>query len=254
MLHHDLDKARSGMHDLYGDHVDCACAQNVLVDMTYTLGEQTMSDFTSFNTLMKAGNWNAAADDLMYGTQWCRQVGKRCDRNVELIKSCNDKPKQPKKAEKPTLRYCESDLHALAQIARQGSVGFAPDGRSYSHVADFIDAAGLGGIKKGGFNDAIPQEYWSETLDFAEFLNYDENAERLGLKNIGPDIDNNPYNAPVGAIVVVHGVMGTSHVPQDDISVKGEGQAFYNGGQMGYGGSEGFPVYRTRGIFVPTKC
>ena len=41
-------------------------------------------------------------------------------------------------------------MKALEHIARSASVGFAPDGKSYSHVADFIDAVGYGGIKKGG--------------------------------------------------------------------------------------------------------
>ena len=50
-------------------------------------------------------------------------------------------------------------------------------------------------------------------------------------------IGNNPYDAPLGAIIVVKGAPGTSHVVDDDISVRGEGESFYNGGQMGYGGS-----------------
>ena len=145
-------------------------------------------------------------------------------------------------------------MQALMHTARLGSLGFEPDGKPYSHVADFIDATGYGGIKKGGFNEAIPAYYWSDTLDFAEYLNYSKNAASLGLKNIGPEIGNNPYNAPEGAIVVIHNVIGTTFAPMDDISVKGPGDAFYNGGLMGYGGSHGFPTYRTRGIFVPIKC
>lgn len=127
-------------------------------------------------------------------------------------------------------------MKILFTMAQEGSVGYAPDARSYSHVADFIDAAGYGGIKKGTFNQVIPRSYWSEALDFADFLNFDKNAEHLNLKNIGPEIGNNPYDAPIGSIIVVEGVPGSSHVTEDDISVRGEGESFYNGGQMSYGG------------------
>ena len=128
-------------------------------------------------------------------------------------------------------------------MAREGSVGFAPDARSYSHVADFIDATGYGGIKKGHFNDAIPEHFWSEPLDFANYVNYDSRSKNLNLKNIAPELGNNPYNAPVGSIIVVEGDPGTSHIWEDDISVRGEGSSFYNGGMMDYGGSFDFPVH-----------
>ena len=51
-------------------------------------------------------------------------------------------------------------------------------------MADFIDATGYGGIQKGGFNDAIPSGYWAEAHSFANYLNKDNNAKELGLKNI----------------------------------------------------------------------
>ena len=62
-------------------------------------------------------------------------------------------------------------MKGLFEMARLGSEGFAPDAHSYLHIADFIDAAGYGGIKKAGFNDALPEQYWYEPLDFASFLN-----------------------------------------------------------------------------------
>lgn len=146
-------------------------------------------------------------------------------------------------------------MDALKAEAKAGSAGYAPDGRCYSHVADFIDATGYGGIEKGGFNDAIPSDYWAEAHMFADYLNTGSNAEDLHLKNIGPEIGNNPYNAPPGSIVVVAaGAPGTAHPTAGDITVKGDGDAFYNGGEMGYGGSAGFPTDKTLGIYVPTKC
>lgn len=68
-------------------------------------------------------------------------------------------------------QYCQTDMDSLKAEAYAGSVGYAPDGRCYSHVADFIDATGYGGIQKGGFNDAIPSDYWAEAHDFADYLN-----------------------------------------------------------------------------------
>ena len=75
------------------------------------------------------------------------------------------------------------------------------------------------------------------------------------MKNIGPEVGNNPYNAPPGAIVVVGaGAPGTAHPTAGDIAVKGDGDAFYNGGEMSYGPASSFPTDKTLGIYVPTKC
>ena len=69
------------------------------------------------------------------------------------------------------VNYCEADMKGLFEMAKLGSVGFAPDHHSYLHLADFIDASGYGGITKASFNDLIPEQYWYEPLDFANFLN-----------------------------------------------------------------------------------
>ena len=77
------------MYDLYGPDNSlntCECARNALVDMTYNLGEHALSEFEAFNSLMKFGEWDAAVDDLLYGTEWCRREAKRCHRNIKLIK------------------------------------------------------------------------------------------------------------------------------------------------------------------------
>ena len=55
--------------------------------MTYNMGVNGLSKFNQFNSLMKQGNWAAAASDLK-GTAYCQQVGNRCDRNVAMIRSC----------------------------------------------------------------------------------------------------------------------------------------------------------------------
>lgn len=149
---------------------------------------------------------------------------------------------------------CQSDMTNLESIAKSGSVGRKPDGRCYSHVADYIDASGYGGIAKGGFDTAIPSSYWAEAHQFADYLNKDGNAARLNLQKMSLT---NPYLAPPGAIVVVRaGTPGTVNPTAGDIAVKGGGDSFYNGGEMGYGGSGNFPAGNdyVLGIYEPTIC
>ena len=76
------------MKHIYGDSITCKCAEYVLVDMTYNLGEGGLSTFNTFNSLMESGQWDAAADDLQ-GTLWCSQVGTRCTRDTNQIRSCD---------------------------------------------------------------------------------------------------------------------------------------------------------------------
>jgi len=146
--------------------------------------------------------------------------------------------------------YCTQDMQNLVKVARADSQGRRPDGRCYSHVADYIDKVGYGGIAKNGFNNAIPSQYWAEARQFAEYLNAG-GASKLGLQNIG----GNPYNAPAGAIVVVRaGTPGTAHPTAGDISVADSGK-FWNGGDMGFGGSSTFNSGNyVLGVYVPTKC
>ena len=152
-------------------------------------------------------------------------------------------------------RQCSTDENNIRNYAKNDSEGKSPDGRCYSHVADYIDATGYGGICKNGFNDAIPSAYWAEAHDFADYLNQGDNAAQLNLKNIQGDCGNNPYNAPPGAIVVVAaGAPGTSNPTAGDIVIKGDGDDLYNGGMMSYGPAADFPTSYTLGIYVPTAC
>lgn len=152
---------------------------------------------------------------------------------------------------------CTSDMNNLEGYARRMSQGFRPDGRCYSHVADFLDATGFGGINRNGFNAAIPSSYWQYAYQFAEFLNQGNNAANLCLENRQARYQNNPYNAPPGAIVVVRaGTPGTAHPVAGDIAVASGSNVFWNGGEMGYGGSQNFPASNTfvLGIYEPTHC
>jgi LAS superfamily LD-carboxypeptidase LdcB len=128
---------------------------------------------------------------------------------------------------------------SLLEVARRNSVGKRPDGRCYQHVANYIDQAGFCGIKKNGFNAAIPAGYYLYAKNFAEYLNQGDNASRLGIVKLPID---NPYRAPAGSIVVVRpNSPGTRHPTAGDIVVADGKGNFYNGGEMGYGGSQNFP-------------
>lgn len=153
--------------------------------------------------------------------------------------------------------YCNSDESHLLSVAKSDSQGKSPDGMCYSHVADYIDAVGYGGIDKGGFNDAIPPAYWQYAYQFAEYLNTGTNAADLCLENVQSKYSNNPYKAPSGTIVVVRaGTPGTANPVAGDIAVIGDGDYFWNGGEMGYGGSSNFPPSNdyVLGIYAPTSC
>lgn len=153
--------------------------------------------------------------------------------------------------------YCSSDESNLNSYAKSHSQGKNPDGKCYSHVADYIDATGYGGIDKNGFNDAIPPAYWQYAYQFAEYLNQGSNAADLCLENVQGKYSNNPYKAPTGTIVVVRaGTPGTANPVAGDIAVVGDGDYFWNGGEMGYGGSQNFPSNNdyVLGIYAPTAC
>jgi len=152
---------------------------------------------------------------------------------------------------------CGSDESNIFNVAKRDSQGRSPDGRCYSHVADYIDQTGYGGINPGGFDDAIPPQYWAEAHDFADYLNKGNNAANLCLVNNQRKYSNNPYNAPKGAIVVVRaGTPGTANPTAGDIAIASGGDVLYNGGEMGYGGSGNFPPSNNYvlGIFEPTSC
>ncbi len=96
-------------------------------------------------------------------------------------------------------------------IAERNSEGNKPDGKSYFHIANYIDANGYGGIQKGHFKDAIDYKFWEEPRNLADFLNMNDNAAKLGLKNIQSQVGDNPYNAPHGSIIVVaSGIPGST--------------------------------------------
>ena len=86
LLDKDMASARSCKNQVFGK-LSCACADAVAVDMSYNLGCSGIKGFPNFIRQMKAGNWNGAVAEVQ-GTPYCRQVGRRCTRNINQIKQC----------------------------------------------------------------------------------------------------------------------------------------------------------------------
>jgi lysozyme len=61
----------------------CCGVQNVVTDMTFNLG--SLSGFGTLVSLFEKGSYAAAADD-MKNTLWCRQVGRRCTEDADMVR------------------------------------------------------------------------------------------------------------------------------------------------------------------------
>ncbi len=146
-------------------------------------------------------------------------------------------------------------MTALLDVARASASGLPPRGRCYAAVARYIDTVGYGNMPAQppeaiGSLPSIPDAYGAYAHQFADYVN-DGHAAELGLEIL--DLDD-PYLAPPGAIVVVRaGTPGTSHPTAGDISVAAGDGVFYNDGEMGYGGDDGFPPGNdfVLGIYAP---
>ena len=86
LLDTEVKIARKNAQSIFGT-LSCPAAQAVAVDMTYNLGAATLGQFHTFNSLMKSGAYQSAANDLPH-TAYCGQVGRRCTRNMKQIKTC----------------------------------------------------------------------------------------------------------------------------------------------------------------------
>lgn len=128
--------------------------------------------------------------------------------------------------------------------------GGASRGRCFEYVWKYLSASGYGAIDSYGDAADMPSAY---ARNFAEYMNVNGNAARWGLQRLALD---NPYDAPVGAVVVVAaGSPGTAHPTAGDISIAAGGGRFINDGpRMGYGGSRGAfrsGGGRVLGIYAP---
>ncbi len=147
-------------------------------------------------------------------------------------------------------------MRALLATARSNASGRQPGGHCYAVVAKDIDTVGYGKIPAQalgavGSLPAIPAAYRNYAHEFADYLNAGNHAAALGLKRLHLD---NPYNAPAGAIVVVRaGAPGTANPVAGDIAIAAGNGAFFNDGEMTYGGAPRFPDGNdfVLGVYVP---
>jgi len=146
----------------------------------------------------------------------------------------------------------KAQMDALLQVAADDSRGKAPDHNCYAHVAQYLkDVNRYGSFGGGRFDDLVPSGYWEYAHMFADYLNAADHCASLGLQRLAVD---NPYDAPAGAIVVVRaGTPGTADPTAGDIAIADGKGNFYNGGEMGYGGSGNFPAGNdyVLGVYVP---
>ena len=87
LLDTEVKNARSIVSSQYGNSIKCPAAKAVVVDMAYNLGSGGLSQFRNFKAAIQRGDWNGAARE-MQNSAYCRQVGRRCTRNMNQIKSC----------------------------------------------------------------------------------------------------------------------------------------------------------------------
>lgn len=125
----------------------------------------------------------------------------------------------------------------------------ASTGRCFEYVWRYLTSSTYGRLTD--WNDArdMPSAY---ARNFAEYMNVKANADLWDLQRLPID---NPYDAPVGAVVVVApGSPGTSHPTAGDIAIAAGGGRFINDGpNMSYGPRAAFKASggRVLGVFVP---
>lgn len=157
-------------------------------------------------------------------------------------------PEEPKMAPNQAPSNGSSSgqqMKRLLDEARRNSVGKRPDGWCYMHVWNYISRTGYGNMPGEG----IPDSHAAYAKQFSYYA--DANLNRLGLRKLNID---NPYKAPAGSIVVVRpGTPGTAHPVAGDIAIADGHGRFFNGGEMGYGGSHHFRPGNNYvlGVYVP---
>ena len=127
--------------------------------------------------------------------------------------------------------------------------GGASRGRCFEFVWRYLTNSTYGQLND--FNDAADMRS-GEARNFAEYFNVKANADLWGLQRLSIT---NPYDAPVGSVVVVAaGSPGTSHPTAGDITIAAGGGRFINDGpQMSYGPKASFLADggKVLGVFVP---
>jgi uncharacterized protein YgiM (DUF1202 family) len=122
-------------------------------------------------------------------------------------------------------------------------------GMCFRSVWGYLTSSGYGTLSN--WNDA-PAMKSGEARYFAEYMNAGNNAASHGLRRLNIS---NPYDAPVGSVVVVAaGSPMTRHPTAGDIAIAAGGGLFINDGpRMDYGPKADFMAAggRMLGVYVP---
>ena len=91
----------------------CCPVQNVMVDMSFTLGGPGFAQFTTFAKLLTNQYWKAAGDDLTV-SKWCndRDTAKRCLEDANVVrKGCGCTQDLPQACDAQSSSCCQSEAH-----------------------------------------------------------------------------------------------------------------------------------------------
>jgi hypothetical protein len=136
----------------------------------------------------------------------------------------------------PASRNASAQMSRLESVA-DNVASRRPHGGCYAAVKRHISNAGGYGNIRNIYTDRRFSSFQGYAKDFAHCV--DQDPARFGLEKLSVS---NPYDAPLGAIVVVApGSPGTHHPTAGDITVRGPGDAFYNDGAMNYHGRAAWP-------------
>lgn len=88
----------------------CCPVQNVMVDMSYTLGGKGFAAFTTFAKLVTGQFWKAAGDDLTV-SKWCvEQATSRCMEDANVVREgCGCRQPYPQACDAQKSSCCASE-------------------------------------------------------------------------------------------------------------------------------------------------
>ena len=142
----------------------------------------------------------------------------------------------------------QTQMRAVKAYAESHNGG-ASRGQCFNYVWRYVTSSGYGLLNEHG--DAADMES-GEARNFAEYMNLKANADLWDLRRLPIT---NPYDAPVGAVVVVAaGSPGTSHPTAGDIAIAaGNGRFINDGPNMSYGSKATFLARggKLLGAYVP---
>lgn len=91
LFQNDMKRATDAVGKLYGNVELTPARQEALTNMAFNLGAGGMRKFKKMNKAIEAGDWDAAAREMLYNspkvkTKWHRQVGKRARELAAMVR------------------------------------------------------------------------------------------------------------------------------------------------------------------------